>query len=83
MPPLTLVRCPTQKKCFRTPFEARPYLESLRAAEHPQRAAKLSTYRCRDCGWFHIGHNFGPVSQRTARRGKHARPKKSLTSSKT
>ena len=75
MPPLVPMKCPSQKKCFRTPAEAAPYMESLLAIDHPSRAARLGTYTCRTCGHIHIGHNFGKVSLRTTRRGKHARPK--------
>ena len=68
-----LPKCPSGKKCFRTPFEALPYMESLAATEHPVRAGTLGTYTCRQCGTIHIGHDFGKASLRTARRGKHAR----------
>ena len=63
MPTPHPMKCPTKKKCFRTLDEAQPYLESLKASEHPVRAAMLATYRCPHCQWLHIGHS-GPVRRR-------------------
>ena len=71
--PLYPLKCPTKKKCFRTPDEATPHLHSLRASEHPARAVLLSVYRCRLCQWFHIGHTV-PVR----RRGRWARPQRAV-----
>ena len=69
MPTIYPLKCPTKKKCFRTGAEAQPYLESLKASEHPARAATLSVYRCRQCQWLHLGHS-APVR----RRGRWAAP---------
>lgn len=67
------LKCPTKKKCFRSVAEAQPYIDNLAPTEHPSQAKLLIVYRCRRyCGWFHIGHDRGPMKQRTTRRGKHA-----------
>ena len=66
-------KCPTKKKCYETAEQASAALADLQAAprEHPVRLAMLSIYSCRRCGWFHVGHDTGPVKSWTARRGKH------------
>ena len=69
-------RCPSGKIRYMTKHAATVALNDLvaQALEHPARLAKLGIYlggRC--CGGWHVGHNFKPASQRTARRGKHKR----------
>jgi len=65
-------KCRSKKKCFQTPAEADVYIVELAKVDHPSRFKRVGVYLCA-CGWFHIGHNFGPVHERTARRGKHRR----------
>jgi hypothetical protein len=68
--------CPTGKRRYLTAADAAPYLRSLKFRSHPAHAAKLDVYGpCPQCGGWHIGHNYGPISTRTQRRGKHAKRK--------
>lgn len=69
-------KCTTGKRRYFSKADASAGLVALLAAnlEHKARQAHLGIYqghRC--CGAWHIGHNFGKVTQRTARRGKHRR----------
>lgn len=69
-------RCHTGKRRFLHRSDAVLALDDLLAGskDHPARAAKLTVYmggQC--CGGWHIGHNYGPIQKRTARRGKHRR----------
>lgn len=67
------LQCYTKKKCFKTETEAQPYVYSLANQEHPSRAKLLNIYRCRGCGWLHVGHNGLSLGPR--RRGRHAKSK--------
>lgn len=72
------LKCPTGKKCFRTAAEADPYLHATAEDDHPSRAKRLGVYTCHLCLFLHIGHDFGSLADRTARRGKHRRIRPSV-----
>ena len=68
-------RCDSRKIRYANPSDAQDHIEALRRIDHPSRAAHLVVYYCDVCLAYHVGHNYGRVQQRTARRGKNRRPK--------
>lgn len=67
--------CQIGKQRYFSFREAAAALQRLLAVgrEHPARLKRLRVYRCRQCGAYHLGHNFGLRTEWTARRGKHRR----------
>lgn len=66
------------RRCRKVPYakreDAQRHLDDLKVIEHPSRARHLHIYPCGICvGFLHVGHDYGRVMQRTARRGKHRR----------
>lgn len=68
------MHCPASGKlCYQNLESAQGMIEMARKKEHPSRFAKLKLYYCHACGWFHLGHDYGPKTERRIRRGKNRR----------